>query len=163
MINKIQIFGLFICIQSALHVSGDVFAHQQEHLTVLTAFDIFYVPAGWCHGQDGNEFLLVHETGRRQHRWTTSEAVNTFKCSWWLAKISPENCRFDWVKINKPKFASYWSSITNFIYIYIIKLYLKLKTLLWILLLISFRHQSIKSINQKVNILLLTIHSTLTV
>ena len=31
-----------------------------------------------------------------------SEAVNTVKCSWWGAKISPETCRADWVKINKP-------------------------------------------------------------
>ena len=42
-----QIFGVFICTQSALHVSGDVFAHHQEHLTVFTA------AAGWCHGRDG--------------------------------------------------------------------------------------------------------------
>ena len=33
-------FGLLICNQSALHVSGDVFAHHQEHLTVFTASDI---------------------------------------------------------------------------------------------------------------------------
>jgi len=36
MTKKMQIFGLFICTQSALHVSGDVFAHYQEHLTVIT-------------------------------------------------------------------------------------------------------------------------------
>jgi hypothetical protein len=31
------IFGLFICSKSALHVSGNVFAHHQEHVTVFTA------------------------------------------------------------------------------------------------------------------------------
>jgi len=36
MTKKMQLFGLFICNQSALHVSGDVFAHHQEHLTVFT-------------------------------------------------------------------------------------------------------------------------------
>jgi len=35
-----QLFDLFICTQSALYVSGDVFAHHQEHLTVFTAYDI---------------------------------------------------------------------------------------------------------------------------
>ena len=35
--------------------------------------------------------------------YITSEAVNTVKCSWWWAKISPEICRADWVQINKPK------------------------------------------------------------
>ena len=33
---------LFIYPQSALHVSGEVFAHHQEHLTVFTASDIVH-------------------------------------------------------------------------------------------------------------------------
>ena len=49
------------------------------------------------------QFRLVHDTGRQQHRWTISEAVNTVKCSWWWAKTSSETCRADWVQINKPK------------------------------------------------------------
>ena len=32
MTKKMQLFGLFICTQSALHVSDDVFVHHQEHL-----------------------------------------------------------------------------------------------------------------------------------
>jgi len=80
MTNKMQLFGSFICTQSARHVSGDVFAHHQEHLTVFTASDIVHL-----------------------YRWTISEAVNTVKCSWWWAKTSPETCRADWVHINEPK------------------------------------------------------------
>jgi len=38
-----QLFGLFICIQSALHVSGDIFDHHQEHLTVFTASDMVHL------------------------------------------------------------------------------------------------------------------------
>ena len=82
MTKKMQFFGLFICTQSALRVSGDVFAHHQEHLTVFTASD-------------------------SQHRWAISEAVNTIKCSWWWAETSPETspetCRADWIQINKPQ------------------------------------------------------------
>jgi len=40
MTNKMQLFGLSIYSQSALRVSGDVFAHHQEHLTVFTSSDI---------------------------------------------------------------------------------------------------------------------------
>jgi len=40
MTNKMQIFGLFICTQSARHVSSYVFDHHQEHLTVFTASSI---------------------------------------------------------------------------------------------------------------------------
>jgi len=69
------LFGLFICTQSALHVSGDVFAHHQEHLIVFKASDIVHLcccrPVSWtrwnwsapddgrkhvmsrCHGRDG--------------------------------------------------------------------------------------------------------------
>jgi len=42
MTNKMQIFGLFICTQPALHVSGDVFAHHREHLNVFTASGIVH-------------------------------------------------------------------------------------------------------------------------
>ena len=99
-----QIFGLFVCTQSAVHVSGNVFAHHQEHLTVFTASDIVHLcccwPISWMRW---NEFHLVHDTSRQQHRRTISEAVNAVKCSWWWAKTSPETCRAHWVQINKPK------------------------------------------------------------
>jgi hypothetical protein len=35
--NKMQLCRLICYSLSALHVSGDVFAHHQEHLTVFTA------------------------------------------------------------------------------------------------------------------------------
>jgi len=35
--NKMQLYRLIYYSWSALHVSGDVFAHLQEHLTVFTA------------------------------------------------------------------------------------------------------------------------------
>jgi hypothetical protein len=34
--NKMQIYRLLYYSLSALHVSGDIFAHHQEHLTVFT-------------------------------------------------------------------------------------------------------------------------------
>jgi hypothetical protein len=34
--NKVQLYGLIYFSLSALHVSGDVFAHHQEPLTVFT-------------------------------------------------------------------------------------------------------------------------------
>ena len=35
--KKMQLYRLIYYSQSALHVSGDVFAHHQEHLIVFTA------------------------------------------------------------------------------------------------------------------------------
>jgi hypothetical protein len=35
--NKLQLHRLIYYSYSALHVSGDVFAHHQEYLTVFTA------------------------------------------------------------------------------------------------------------------------------
>jgi len=34
--NKMQLYRLIYYFKSALHVSGDVFIHHQEHLTVFT-------------------------------------------------------------------------------------------------------------------------------
>ena len=97
-----QIFCLFICTQSAVHVSGDVFANHREHLTVFTASYIVHLcccrPVSWTRWNE-----MVQDTGQQQHRCTISQAVNTIKCSWWWAKTSSETCRADWVQINKPK------------------------------------------------------------
>ena len=38
-----QLFGLFLCTQSALYVSGYICAHHQERFTVSTASDIVHV------------------------------------------------------------------------------------------------------------------------
>jgi len=50
MTKKIR-FGLFFCTQSILHVSGEVFAHHQDNLTVFTASGIAHVcccqPVSW--------------------------------------------------------------------------------------------------------------------
>jgi hypothetical protein len=35
--NKMQLYRLIYYFKSALHVSGDVFAHHHEHLTLFTA------------------------------------------------------------------------------------------------------------------------------
>jgi hypothetical protein len=35
--NEVQLHKLIYYSKSALHVSGDVFAHHQKHLTVFTA------------------------------------------------------------------------------------------------------------------------------
>jgi len=80
--NKMQLCRLIYYSLSALHVSGDVFAHHQEHLTVFTA--------------SGN----IHQcrcrlTSRQRHWWILPDDVNTVKCSWWCAKTSPETCRAD--------------------------------------------------------------------
>ena len=61
-----------------------------QHLILSTG-----IAAGWCHGWDGTQFHLTHDTSRQQYRWTISDAVNTVKCSWWRAKTSPEICRAD--------------------------------------------------------------------
>ena len=41
--QKDAAFILFICTQSDLHVSGEIFAHHQEQLTVFTASDIVHL------------------------------------------------------------------------------------------------------------------------
>jgi len=46
--------------KSNLHVSGDVFAHHQEHLTVFTASgNIHQVAAGWSAGGAIGEYYQM--------------------------------------------------------------------------------------------------------
>jgi len=70
-----QLYGLIYYSQSALHVSGDVFAHHQEHLTVFTTSGSFH--SSRC-------------------RLVSGMSWNWVKCSWWWVKTSPETCRADW-------------------------------------------------------------------
>jgi len=61
--NEMQLCRLIYYSQSALHVSGDVFTRQQEHLTVFTVF--------------GN----IHQCCCQLP--VLPDTVNTIKCSWW--------------------------------------------------------------------------------
>ena len=57
--------------QSALHVSGDVFAHHQEHLTVFPASDIVHVcccrPVSWVDYTRSCKYSRAPDNGRK-HR-----------------------------------------------------------------------------------------------
>jgi hypothetical protein len=73
--NKMQIYRLIHYSKSALHVSGNVFAHHQKHLTYLQYPVVFtQVAAGWCPGSS-------RDTSRQQRGWTLPDTVNTVKCS----------------------------------------------------------------------------------
>jgi len=89
--------GLIYYSKSALHVSGDVFAHHQEHLTVFTVYCVLCRLWGVCTRLTIYivQFQLIRDTSRQQPGWTLPDTVNTVKCSWWWAKTSPETCRAD--------------------------------------------------------------------
>jgi hypothetical protein len=76
--QQYALYRLIYCSKSALHVSGDLFAHHQEHLTVFPVSD-----------------SLHQSCCRQQLGWTLPDTVNTVKCSWWWVKTSPETCRAD--------------------------------------------------------------------
>jgi hypothetical protein len=45
--NKMQLYSLINYSKSALHVSGEVFAHHQEHFTVFTASGSVHPSCCW--------------------------------------------------------------------------------------------------------------------
>ena len=69
-----QLFRLLIFFNSALHVSGDRFAHPQQHfLTVCTAFGTV---------RQHFQFHLNRGTGQQQCQCSVPKAVYTVKkCS----------------------------------------------------------------------------------
>jgi len=51
MTNRMQLSRIIYYFLAALHVLSDIFAHHQEHLTVLQLLLLYkYVAADWCHG-----------------------------------------------------------------------------------------------------------------
>jgi len=60
--NEVQLYRLIYYSKSALHVSGDVFARRQEHLSVFTA--PMSLPAGVM-----DELELIHDTSRQLLGW----------------------------------------------------------------------------------------------
>jgi len=68
--------------KSALHVSGDVFAHHREHLIVFTV-------SGSIHP---SSCRLVSWMSRQLLGWILPDTINTVKYSRWWAKRSPETC-----------------------------------------------------------------------
>jgi hypothetical protein len=60
-----QLCRLIYYSYSALHVSGVVFAHHQEHLTVFTASGSIHVMVSWVSWNC--KFQLIHDTSRQRH------------------------------------------------------------------------------------------------
>jgi hypothetical protein len=107
---------------SALHVSGDKFAHPQEHfLSLYAAFGTMHrhccrpVPRlRW----NSMEFHLNSSTGRQQCRYIVPKAAYTVKkCSWGWANLSPEICRAELNRLINEK--SCWIFLV--IYIVVLK------------------------------------------
>ena len=67
--NKIQPCRLICYSLSALHVLGDFFAHNQEHLTVFTASGSIY-QCRWCRGR----------VGKRPRNQPAATLVNITRC-----------------------------------------------------------------------------------
>jgi len=78
MTNKMQLCRIIYYSLAALHVSSDIFAHNQVHLYCITASVLHtYVAASWYHGSvgtpmipDGSDITCV-----------IPEGVIQFKCS----------------------------------------------------------------------------------
>jgi hypothetical protein len=83
-------YRLIYFSKSALHVSGDVFSHHQEHLSVFTVSGSVHRSCCWLVSR-----ISIRDTSQQQLGWTLLDTVNTVKCSWWWAKTSPETCRAD--------------------------------------------------------------------
>ena len=90
------IFDLFIYSQSVLHVSGDIFTHNQEHMSVFKASDHVHRYWCWLVSRMRWNFHLIRDTSQQQYRWTKSDAINTVTFSWWWAETSPKTYRADW-------------------------------------------------------------------
>jgi hypothetical protein len=113
-----QLYRLIYFSLSALHVSGNVFAHHQEHLILFTVSGSIHPSCCWLVSWMSfnssklllagvlDEFQLIQDTSRQQLGWILPDTVNTVKRSWWWAKTSHETSR-----ANKEKWINLYSCI----------------------------------------------------
>ena len=95
--KKMQLCRLIYYPWSALHVSSEIFAHHQEHLTVFTVSGSIHPSScrlvSWM---SWNWTELIQDTSQQLLGWILPDTVNTVKCSWWWAKTLPKKwCRAD--------------------------------------------------------------------
>ena len=87
--DGMELMSSISCVTSHISCVMDEMELMSSHL-------MCHISHFMCHGWDGtNEFHLIHDTNRQQYRCTTSEAVNTVKCSWCGTKTSPGTCTAD--------------------------------------------------------------------
>jgi hypothetical protein len=99
-------YRLIYNFKSALHVSGSVFAHHPDYLTVFTVSSsvhpsccrlVSWMSWNWTEHLTIYivQFQLIWDTSRQKLGWTLPDTVNTVECFWWWVKTSPETCRAD--------------------------------------------------------------------
>ena len=107
--NKMQQpFSFINLFKSGQHVSGDKFAHPQEHFLTL------YTASGTRHRLSCRPAPQFYLNCRQQCRCIVPEAVYTVKkCSWGWANLRPETCWADLKRlINEKVLASCWLFIS---------------------------------------------------
>jgi hypothetical protein len=88
------LYRLIYYSKSALQVSGDVFAHHQEHLSVFTVSGSVHprccVDCETCTRLTIYivQFQLIRDNSRQQLGWILPDSVNRDKCSWWWEKVA---------------------------------------------------------------------------
>jgi len=71
-----QLYRLIYYSYSALHVSGDVFAHHQEHLTVITVSGCIHPSRCRLVMWMSWKFQRVYDTSRQRHWVNTTRYCN---------------------------------------------------------------------------------------
>ena len=105
-------FSFINLLKSAQHVSGNKFAHAQEHSSCLYIQLLVHctdTAADRCHGWGGTPSQLWHRLTAVSVHCTKSCIYNQKECSWGWANLLPETCRADLKRlINEKVVASCW-------------------------------------------------------
>ena len=86
--NRMQRYTVYLYLETALHISGGISTHHQEHTTVSTALALvkpLLLPAA-----------IVEELELQSSSNGLTSAIccrYSCVCSWWWVKVPPETCR----------------------------------------------------------------------
>jgi hypothetical protein len=82
--NKIQLYTVYLYLETALHVSGVTSPHHQERIQLYLQHLVFVIP-----------LLLPAAIAAGTSNGLTNTRCSRYSCmcSWWWVKVPPETCR----------------------------------------------------------------------
>jgi hypothetical protein len=93
--KQYALYRLIYDSESAVHVSGNVFAHHQEHFPVFTVSVSVHPSWCWLVSRMSRNWRVSPHSGH-QPAATCVNTTRYCKCSWWWEKHRPKHVQLTW-------------------------------------------------------------------
>jgi hypothetical protein len=95
--NKMQLYTVYLYLETALHVSGYTSTRHQEHIQLYLQHPVFVTPllGGVRHSQHTRTSSKSSTIAAGSSNGVTDTGCYRYSCmrSWWWVEVPPETCR----------------------------------------------------------------------